>query len=117
MPPKDLTYPDLVKAGDEAVKPGEPDRRRGVLPPGAGGSTRTTRTLWLKLANVVLTAADAAYTAQNSSDMYDQGATASYAALMAFLQTQDSRQGRPRLGARRPRRTRSSAARCGANRS
>ena len=46
--------------------------------------------VWLKLANVMLTQADASYTAQNSSDMYDQGATASYAALMAFIQTQDS---------------------------
>jgi uncharacterized protein YfaS (alpha-2-macroglobulin family) len=87
-PPKGLTYPDLVKAGDEAV-----DQQN---PQGAAVSYRQALALnkndpavWLKLSDVMLTQADTLYQGQNQSDMYDAGATASYAALMAFVQTRD----------------------------
>ncbi|HVY51726.1 MAG TPA: alpha-2-macroglobulin family protein [Devosia sp.] len=88
-PPKDLTYPDLVSAGDDAVAQQNP-QAAAVSYRQALALNRNDPAVWVKLANVMLTEADASYTAQNSSDMYDQGATASYAALMAFVQTPDS---------------------------
>ena len=88
-PPKDLLYTDLVQAGDEGVSQENPSAA-ALSYRQALAINKNDPAVWLKLAKVMLTQADASYTAQNSSDMYDQGATASYAALMAFIQTQDS---------------------------
>ena len=88
-PPKDLTYPDLVKAGDEAVAQENP-AGAAVSYRQALALNKNDPAVWLKFANVMLTQADALFTAQNQSDMYDTGATASYAALNAFIQTLDA---------------------------
>ncbi|MEO8756610.1 MAG: alpha-2-macroglobulin family protein [Devosia sp.] len=88
-PPKDLTYPDLVQAGDEAVAQ-ENAAGAAVSYRQALALNKNDPAVWLKFANVMLTQADALYTAQNQSDMYDTGATASYAALNAFIQTPDA---------------------------
>ena len=88
-PPKDLTYPDLVKAGDDAVAQ-ENAAGAAVSYRQALALNDNDPDVWLKLANVMLMQADASYTAQNSSDTYDQGSTASYAAMMGFIQTETS---------------------------
>ena len=88
-PPKGLTYADLVKAGDDAAEQQNP-QGAAVSYRQALALNKNDPAVWLKLADVMLTQADAMYQAQNQSDMYDAGATASYAALMAFIQTTDS---------------------------
>jgi uncharacterized protein YfaS (alpha-2-macroglobulin family) len=87
-PPKDLAYADLVKAGDVGVEQENP-AGAAISYRQALALNKNDPAVWLKLANVTLTQADAAYDAQNSSDSYDLGATASYAALMALIQTPD----------------------------
>jgi hypothetical protein len=87
-PPKELTYSDLVKAGDDNLAQSNN--------PAAGLSYRQALALndndpalWLKLANVMLAIADEQYTANNSSASYDAATTASYAALNGFLQSEE----------------------------
>mgnify|MGYP001041107820 CR=1 FL=1 len=88
-PPKDLAYADLVKAGDVGTEQQNP-AGAAVSYRQALALNKNDPAVWLKLANATLAQADAAYDAQNSSDTYDLGSTASYAALMAFIQTPDA---------------------------
>jgi alpha-2-macroglobulin len=98
IPPKDLTYADLVKAGDDSVAQ-ENNQGAAVSYRQALALNKNDPAVWLKLANVMLATADAMYTAQNSSDMYEAGATASYAALEGFLQATSQTQRAQLLGA------------------
>jgi len=90
-PPKDLTYPDLVKAGDEGVAQQNP-AAAVVSYRQALALNHNDPALWLKLTNVVLTQADDDFTKQNTIQMYDEGATASYAALNGFLRSTEVNQ-------------------------
>ncbi len=92
--PKGITYPDLVKAGDESVDQGNA-AAAAVSYRQALGINGNDPQLWLKLANVALSQSDAQVEQQNMSDSYDLAATASYAALNGFLEatTLDDRAG------------------------
>src|SRR5207247_7893348 len=87
-PPKDLTYPDLVKAGDDSVAQAN-NAAAAVSYRQALALNHNDPALWLKLANVLLAIADDQFTQNNQSAMYDAGATASYAALNGFLQSEE----------------------------
>ncbi len=85
-PPTGLTYADFVANGDEAL----------AVADWAGAALSYRYALavngndpavWYKLATAALGRADASAQAGNSSEAYDSGSTATYAALMGFLQT------------------------------
>ncbi|MEP7240457.1 MAG: MG2 domain-containing protein [Devosia sp.] len=86
-PPKGLSYADLIAAGDQNVSDENP-AAAVVSYRQALAINRNDPAVWLKLARVVLAQADAAVTAENSSDAYDLASTASYAALAGFLQSE-----------------------------
>jgi|GEM_PF-27543 len=88
-PPPGLAYSDLLKAGDDAAAQSDPASAM-VAYRHALAINDNDPAVWLKLAGQALITADAAVAAQNSSDTYDASATASYAALEAFLQTPDA---------------------------
>ena len=97
-PPKDLTYADLVKAGDDNVAQKNP-AAAAVSYRQALALNRNDPDLWLKLANVLLGQADDQVAQNNTSDSYDTAATASYAALNGFLQSEAVDQRAALLGA------------------
>ncbi len=85
-PPKDATYADLVKAGDDAANAqgaATSYRQALAINPNDPG-------LWLKLANAMLAQADDALAQNNESDQTDAAEPASYAALEGFLEAQDT---------------------------
>ena len=89
---KDLTYADLVAGRRRRRGQARTRRRRGLSYRQALALNHNDPAVWLKLANVMLTQADAVHRSRIRRDMYDLGATASYAALNGFLQIQDSDQ-------------------------
>ncbi len=97
-PPPGLTYPDFISNGDAAA-----DAQDWA---GAALSYRYALAvndndpdLWFKLAMVSLAKADAAAEARNSSESYEYGTTATYAALMGLLQSESVEQRATGLGA------------------
>ena len=88
-PPKDLAYPDLVQAGDDAVAQSDPASAM-VAYRHALAINKNDPGLWLKLADQALISSDAEAAKQNSSSSYDFASTASYAAINAFLITRDA---------------------------
>lgn len=86
-PPPGIAYADLVAAGDDAMAKSNPA--------GAMVSYRQALAIvdndpavWLKLAEATLQRADAEREAGNNA--YELGSTAAYAALDAFLQSEDA---------------------------
>ena len=88
-PPPGLSYPDLIKAGDDAADQSDPASAM-VAYRHALAINHNDPALWLKLAAQALAAGDASLEAQNSSESYDFATTASYATLNAFLGTADA---------------------------
>ncbi|HVT77639.1 MAG TPA: hypothetical protein VHD87_11470, partial [Acidimicrobiales bacterium] len=97
-PPKDVTYPDLVSAGDDSAGQSNP-QAAAVSYRQALAINANDPAVWLKLANVMLAQSDDQFANQNSSDQYDSATTASYAALEGFLQSEDVTQRAALLGA------------------
>ncbi len=97
-PPPGLTYPDFIANGDAAFAAqdwaGAALSYRYAL-----AVNDNDPALWLKLATTSLAKADASAEAGNSSEAYDNGSTGTYAALMAFLQTEDLNERAASLGA------------------
>jgi uncharacterized protein YfaS (alpha-2-macroglobulin family) len=86
--PKGIAYTDLVAAGDEAVAQSNP---AGALVSyrQALGLNGNDASLWLKLADLSLARADEAANRNDSSQAYDFGITGTYAAMSAFLLSED----------------------------
>jgi uncharacterized protein YfaS (alpha-2-macroglobulin family) len=85
-PPPGIGYPDLVAAGDEAVAASNPQAAI-VSYRQALAVNDNDPALWLKFAAVVTERADAEAARNNSS--YELAVTASYAALNAFLLSEE----------------------------
>jgi len=83
-PPKNLTYDDLVKAGDDAVATGNTAAANASYRQ-ALALNRNDLQLWLKLADVQIERADADLANNNSSSAYDFAQNASYSAVNAYL--------------------------------
>ena len=86
-PPKDLTYNDLIAAGDDSASQENP-AAAVVSYRQALAINQNDPGLWLKLATQLLAEGDAQL-ANNSSEAYDTGSTASYAALSGFIISED----------------------------
>ena len=97
-PPKGLTYDDLVTAGDDAAAQGNAVAAM-VSYRQALAIVDNDPALWLKLADAALQRADAEAEQNRSSDAYQYGTTASYAALNAFLQAEELGERAAALGA------------------
>lgn len=87
VPPPNLTYADLVKAGDEAAATGN-SAAANVSYRQALALNRNDPALWLKLADVQLERADADLRNNNSSSAYDFAQTSTWSATNAFLLSQ-----------------------------
>ncbi len=87
VPPPNLTYADLVKAGDEAAATGNV-AAANVSYRQALALNRNDPALWLKLADVQLERADADLRNNNSSSAYDFAQGSTWSATNAFLLSQ-----------------------------
>jgi len=83
-PPKNLTYDDLVKAGDEAVATGN-SAAANVSYRQALALNRNDPALWIKLADVQIERADIDRANNNSSSAYDFAQAATWSAVNAYL--------------------------------
>jgi uncharacterized protein YfaS (alpha-2-macroglobulin family) len=83
-PPKNLSYDDLVAAGDEAVATGNTAAANASYRQ-ALALNRNDPALWIKLTDVQIERADADLANNNSSSAYDFAQNATYSAVNAFL--------------------------------
>jgi len=83
-PPKNLTYDDLIKAGDEAAATGN-SAAANVSYRQALALNRNDPALWLKLTDVQIERADADLANNNTSSAYDFAQNATYSAVNALL--------------------------------
>ena len=97
-PPADISYADLVASGDEAADQGNPAAAM-VSYRQALAINQNDPALWLKLAEATLIQADAEFDRQNTSSSYDLGATATYAALEAYLKSESVKDRAATMGA------------------
>ncbi len=97
-PPAGLAYTDFIANGDEAVAI-EDWASAALSFRYALATNANDPALWFKLATTALARADAASQAGNSSEAYDEGSTATYAALMGFLQSESIEDRAQGLGA------------------
>ncbi len=88
QPPKDLTYTDVITAGDEALARDD-FASAAVSYRYALALNQNDPAVWYKLATTSLARADSASAAGNSSEAYDNGAEATYSALLGFLVSED----------------------------
>jgi len=84
VPPQNLSYDDLVRAGDDAAATGN-SAAANVSYRQALALNRNDPALWLKLADVQIDRADADLRNNNSSSAYDFAQTATWSATNAFL--------------------------------
>jgi uncharacterized protein YfaS (alpha-2-macroglobulin family) len=97
-PPKGLTYPDFIANGDAAVA-NEDWAGAALSYRYALATNDNDPAIWYKLALTSLAAADAALANNNSSEAYDNGYTASSAAVMGLLQSESVKDRATGLGA------------------
>jgi alpha-2-macroglobulin len=86
-PPKNLTYDDLVAAGDDAVATGN-SAAANVSYRQALALNRNDPDLWIKLTDVQIDRADADLVNNNSSSAYDFSQNATYSAVNAYVLSQ-----------------------------
>ncbi|MBN9345669.1 MAG: alpha-2-macroglobulin family protein [Devosia sp.] len=97
-PPKGLSYPDFIANGDAAF--GNEDWAGAALSYSYGLATNDNDpALWYKLADATLAQADFALENGNSSEAYDNGYTASSAAINGLLQSESVQDRATGLGA------------------
>ncbi len=84
VPPQNLSYDDLVSAGDDAAATGN-SAAANVSYRQALALNRNDPALWLKLVDVQIDRADADLRNNNSSSAYDFAQTATWSATNAFL--------------------------------
>ncbi len=87
VPPPNVTYDDLVKAGDEAMATGN-TAAANVSYRQALALNRNDPALWLKLADVQVERADADLRNNNSSSAYDFSQAATWSAMNAYVLTE-----------------------------
>lgn len=98
QPPKDLTYADVVTAGDQALA-ADDFAGAAVSYRYALALNQNDPKIWYKLATTALATAESASLSDNSSEAYDNGADATYSALMGFLLSEDLAERANGLGA------------------
>ncbi|RYE08850.1 MAG: alpha-2-macroglobulin [Hyphomicrobiales bacterium] len=88
QPPKDLTYGDVIIAGDEALARDD-FASAAVSYRYALALNQNDPAIWYKLATTAIARAESAALSGNSSEAYDNGAAATYSALLGFLASEE----------------------------